>query len=101
MRQVFLSLTKEGKIVVKMKGYDRYFFCPDTFKVFSRKSATEFSPLTPRMEGKAVYYRLYRGGVQDRVFLWQILRDNMSGIETFLYDREGGSKHLSLVSPRL
>lgn len=98
LKQVWLSQTQGGAIVIKMESFDRYYFCPDTLQVFARKSANEFQPLKPRMDGQKVFYILYRNGVPSRVYVWQILRDNMKGIETFCFDRGGKKKLLEIVS---
>jgi hypothetical protein len=82
--------------VIKLEGFDRYYFCPDTLKVFSRRSAFEFHPLKEQMDGAKAFYTLYRNGVPGRVYTWQILRDNMKGIETFCLGREG-EKSLKMV----
>jgi hypothetical protein len=93
LKQVFFSIIQGGGLVVKLEGYDRYYFCPETLRVFSRKSANDFVPLRPQMDGSKVFYHLYRHGVGERVYVSDILRVNMKGIETFL----DGKKRLSLV----
>lgn len=98
LKQVWVSYTQGGVLVIKMEGYDRYYFCPDTFQVFSRKSSKNFEPLTSRMDGAKIFYFLYRYGVSKRVYVWEILRDNMTGIETFCHDRTHGKKQLEVVS---
>lgn len=87
LKQVWLSKIQGVGIVVKLEGYDRYYFCPDTLQVFSRKSAFKFEPLKQHMDGAKVFYFLYRNGISTRVYCWQILRDNAKGIETFGIDR--------------
>lgn len=87
MRQVFISFLQGGNVVVKLDGYDRYYFCPDTLRLFARRSAFKFVPMRPEMDGSKVFYRLSKNGVQSRVYVWQILRNNMKGIETFIRDR--------------
>src|SRR5690606_19442606 len=96
--QVWVSKTQGGEIVIKLEGYDRYYFDPDTLQVFSRKNSENFAPLKPRMDGMKVYYFLYRNGIQKRVYVWEILRDNMKGIETFCFQRIHGKNHLDIVS---
>lgn len=97
LKQVFLSFTQGGGIVVKLEGYDRYFFCPDTLQVFSRKSKKKFEPLKAEMDGVKVFYRLSMNGCQRRVYVWEILRDNRKGIETFCETRSK-KPALNLVS---
>lgn len=98
MKQVFLSITQGGVIVVKLKGYDRYYFCPDTTQVYSRKNSKTFEALKPRRDGAKVYYFLYKNGIPYRVYVWKILLDNMEGIETFLSERSLPARHLEIVS---
>lgn len=97
LKQVFCAFLQGGRIVIKLEGFDRYFFCPDTLQVFSRRSAHHFIPLTPQMDGMKVFFYLYKNGNRDKVFIWEILRDNAKGIETFGYDREDPKKHLKMV----
>lgn len=87
LKQVFLAFNQGGGIVVKLEGYDRYYFCPETLQVFSRKSAHRFEPIRSQMDGSRVFYHLYRHGVGARVYVSQILRDNMKNIETFLTEK--------------
>lgn len=96
LKQVWISIIQGGRIVVKLEGYDRYYFCPDTLQVFSRRSALKFEPLRAQMDGAKMFYMLYRNGVSGRIYVWQILRDNMKGIETFCDDRSG-EKLLKMV----
>lgn len=96
LKQIWVSIIQGGRIVVKLEGYDRYYFCPDTLQVFSRRSASEFKPLRQQMDGAKVFFMLYRNGISSRVYAWQILRDNCKGIETFGDDRSG-EKLLKMV----
>jgi hypothetical protein len=77
------SFTREGKPVVQLKGFEKYYFDPDTCGVFSRQGSKTFTLLTPQKEGVKDYYQLYLHGQKRKVYLWQILRDNLEGIQLF------------------
>lgn len=98
LNKVWVSHTQGGVLVVKLKGYDRYWFCPDTGNVFSRKSSKIYEVLKRNEEELKAYYWLHLHGVRTKVYLWEILRDNMKGIETFIFDRQNEGNVLKLVS---
>lgn len=98
MKKTWLSYTQGGNLVVKMKGFDRYWYDPDTGEVFSRKSARVYEPIKKQNDELKTYFYLYLNGQRTKVYHWEILRDNMSGIEIFVKDRMGEKFHLTLVS---
>lgn len=87
MKKTWLSHTEGGNLVIKMKGYDKYWFDPDTGSVFSRKNSKSFSPLKKQTEEKKHYFWLYQNGVKVKVYFFEILRDNMTGIENFVRNK--------------
>ena len=78
---------REGKPVIQINGFERYYFCPETVKVFSRSGRTAFSALKERLEGVRPYFILYLNGVQRKVFLWEILRDNWKEIDVYFTEK--------------
>lgn len=88
LRVRYGSFAGKGVPVVQLKGYEKYYFDPETCKVYSRQGVREFHELTPQLEGAKPYYWLYRYGVKAKVFLWLILQDNLDGIQTFFSQKK-------------
>jgi len=80
---IWLGITFEGAAVVKMKGFDRYYFCPETNQVYSRVKCRHYRPIKRHEEQGKPFYFLYFNGERRRVPFYEILRDNMKGIELF------------------
>lgn len=93
VRKVWVCFNDKGEVMVKMKGFDRYFFDPDNGEVYS-KVRRQCSLIKPQLNEVKKYFWLYKNGIRTKVYLWEILRDNMSGIELFIKDR----KSLVMVS---
>lgn len=85
---IWMAITKEGGAVVKMKGFDRYFFDPDTGEVFSKVGVRAFRPIKRHCEGGKPYFELYLHGTKTKVTWAQILRDNIKGIELFFSEED-------------
>lgn len=83
--------------MVKIKGYDRYYFDPQTGGVFSRKKSG-FIPLTPVIEDGKKSFWLYQHSNKRKVSLFEILRENMRGIETFVTGDSKLRDELKMVS---
>lgn len=101
MKKVWCSYTQEGVLVVKMKGFDRYWFCPDTGNVFARKSARLYEVIKRHEDEHKFYFWLYKNGQKLKVYQWEVFFVNKDGIETFGKDRveNGGSRnYLKLVA---
>lgn len=98
MRKTWLSKTQGGALVVKIKGFDRYWFDPDTGKVYSRKSSKFFVALKKHEEETKHYFWLFHNGEKQKVYLWKILMMNMSGIELFFNERVHPGTELKLVA---
>lgn len=92
---VWMGVTKEGGLVVKIKGFDRYYFDPETCEVFSRVAARNYRPMKKCDDGGKPYYRLYLNGQPEKVTVARILRENIKGIEMFFSEenRDGRKKH--------
>ncbi len=85
------SFTEKGDAVVKIEGFSRYYFDPDTCQVFSRKARRAFQCLKKFNDGAGDYYFLFLNGNRIKVKMFDILRDNMKNLETFFH---GDSKTL-------
>lgn len=95
------AITLKGALVVKLKGFDRYFFDPMTDEVFSRQGKRSFLPLKKQIDGTRPYYWLYLNGSRKRVYKWEILRDNADQIEISTAgegDPDNEGNELKLVS---
>lgn len=77
----------QGGVMVRIKGYENYYLCLDTSKIFSKRSG-KFHPLKSSCEGGRVYYFLSLNGVKMKVFLSRILEENLNGIEHFFKQNE-------------
>lgn len=77
------SFMEGGEPVVKLEGFSKYYFDPCTCAIYSRKGRRTFEALKKRTEGARDYFILYLNGNQKKVFLWEILRDNMRNLEEF------------------
>lgn len=80
------SFTEKGEAVIKMEGFSRYFFDPETCQVYSRKARRSFEILKKMNDGAGDYYFLYLNGIRQKVTLFQILRDNMKNLELFFHE---------------
>jgi hypothetical protein len=79
----WLAQTTEGEILVKLKGFDRYYFNPDTFDILSKVADGRFRIIQKFSGQGKPYYYLYFHGHKTKFYLADILRENMKGIETF------------------
>lgn len=96
-KKVWVRFTDGGDIVVKIKGFDRYWFNPDTGLVYSEKTSKIIEALKPYDNETKVYFWLHKNGFRTKVYLWEILRDNMQGIELFFKQRLEDNIHLRLA----
>lgn len=79
----WMAFTTEGVFLIKLKGFDRYYFDPDTFDIFARVSTGKFRAIQKFTGQGMPYYYLYFHGQRQKVYLAQILKQNLKGIETF------------------
>lgn len=94
MKKVWVAFNQKGVLMVKLKGFGSYWIDPTTMEVYSKKSDKTYSIIKKYLTEKEYYFNMYRNGVQSKVYLWQILIDNIKGIEVFLTE----SKSLSTLS---
>ena len=96
MKKVWVAFTDEGALVVKMKGFDRYYYDPDNREVYS-KTSSGFKKLQVRKDETKDYWQLFKHGIKEKVYHWEILRDNIKGIELFVTERPK-SRNFSVLS---
>ena len=97
MKKTWLSHTQKGVLVVKMKGFDKYWFDPNTMQVYSKKSNFTFYALKVNRDELKFYFNLSINGHSRKVYYWEILLKNKEGIETFCLDSSLGANGLDLV----
>lgn len=79
----WMGVTTEGGLVVKLKGFDRYYFDPHSGEVYARTGVKTYRPLKRWDNNGKPYYFLYWHGQKTKVFFSKILLENMKGIEIF------------------
>ena len=89
---VWMGVTKGGGLLVKLKGFDRYYFDPETYEVVSRHGPRDYRPVKCYNDGGVPYHRLYRHGVVEKITRAQILRENMKGIETWFESEDPANR---------
>lgn len=77
----------QGGVMIRLKGYENYYLCLDTSKIFSKRSG-KFQALKESVEAGKSYYWLSLNGNKMKVFLSRILEDNLNGIEHFFKQSE-------------
>lgn len=97
LKQVWVSQLQGGGIVVKMKGFDRYHYDPDNREVYSKRGSTDYRLVKVQKDENKDYWYLWLNGFRRKVYHWEILRDNMSGIELFIKNRMDTKNTLRLA----
>ena len=97
LKQVWVSQIQGGSVVVKMKGFDRYYYDPDNREVYSKRSGSNFLPVKVQKDEAKDYWYLWKNGVRKKVYHWEILKDNMPGIELFINERLSKKPDLRIV----
>ena len=77
----------QGGVMVRLKGYENYYLCLDSSRVFSKRSG-KLLPLREFFEAGKIFYWLSLNGNKNKVFLSRILEDNLNGIEHFFKQNE-------------
>ncbi len=80
------AFTEKGVPVIKLKGYENYYFDPSTWEIVSRRGRRAFRVLKKHVQEGRDFFYLFRNGVQSRVYAWEILRDNINAIESYYSD---------------
>lgn len=74
--------------MIKMNGFDDYFYNPDTWEVHSKSGV-----LKPQRNGNKAYFWLFRNSERIKVLHWEILLSNWEKIEIFLKERKQFQNH--------
>lgn len=92
------ALTQGGVLVVKIKGFDRYWFDPDTASVYAKQARGGFRLLKQHTELGKAFFWLYLNGHKTKIYMRQILDQNMKGVERFSEEGSAERDNLKLVS---
>lgn len=88
----WLAFTQGGRLVVKLKGFDRYYFDPDNGAIYSKVSSGHYRPIKRYSDGGRDWFNLFKNGCLRKVFWVDILRENMGGIEVFYSEQNKESR---------
>ena len=77
-------IDNQGRVMVRLKGYENYFLCVKTCEVFSRNGrGTVMKPLKKILRSGAAYYNLSISGFPKMISLEKILEENLKDIENY------------------
>lgn len=82
-RHVMCFLDNQGRVMVRLKGYENYYFDVRTCEVYSRGKSGIMKVLKPDTRSGRIYYHLFIAGFEKMIGLDEILRENLKEIEQY------------------